>query len=102
LSFKKGLNLRIPAFARVRARNPDAHLAIVGPDNEGYGAKVRGWVTEHKLNEAVHFVDYLHGDDVTQAYVDADVLALPSYTENFGMTVAESLACGTPVVISAK
>lgn len=100
LNFKKGLDLLVPAFARVRERHPEARLAIIGPDNEGYGAKVRDWVSKYELNRAVHFVDYLHGDDVMQAYVDADVFALPSYTENFGMTVAESLACGTPVVIS--
>lgn len=100
LNFKKGLDLLIPAFAAVRARFPDAVLAIVGPDNEGYGAKVRGWVAEHRLQECVRFVDTLAGRAVLEAYVDADVFALPSYTENFGIVIAEAMACECPVVIS--
>ena len=79
---------------------PNAQLVIAGPENDDYGQKVRSWVRERGLESAVHFVGSLQGDDVVQAYVDADVFALPSYTENFGMTVAEAMACALPVVIS--
>jgi glycosyltransferase involved in cell wall biosynthesis len=100
LHFKKGLDLLIPAFDTVRKTIPDAQLVVVGPENDDYGQKVRGWVCERNLQDAVHFVGTLEGTDVIQAYVDADVFALPSYTENFGMTVAEAMACALPVVIS--
>lgn len=100
LHFKKGLDLLIPAFETLQRRVPDAQLVIAGPKNDDYGLKVRGWVRERGLQRAVHFVGSLHGDDVVQAYVDADVFALPSYTENFGMTVAEAMAYALPVVIS--
>ena len=100
LHFKKGLDLLIPAFDALRQRIPGVQLVIVGPENDDYGQKVRGWVRERGLDADVHFVGSLEGQDVVQAYVDADVFALPSYTENFGMTVAEAMACALPVVIS--
>lgn len=100
LHFKKGLDLLIPAFAQLQAKMPAAHLVIVGPDNDGYGINVRRWVSERKLQNAVHFTGPLYGSDIVQAYTDADVFVLSSYTENFGMTVVEAMACGVPVVIS--
>jgi glycosyltransferase involved in cell wall biosynthesis len=100
LHFKKGLDLLIPAFDTLRRNVPDAQLVIAGPENDDYGQQVRGWVRERGLQAAVHFIGPLQGADVVQAYVDADVFVLPSYTENFGMTVIEALACELPVVIS--
>lgn len=100
LHFKKGLDLLIPAFAALRRQIPDVQLVIAGPDNDDYGKQVRGWVQEHALNSSVHFIGALASDDTLKAYVDANVFVLPSYTENFGMTVIESMACGLPVVIS--
>jgi glycosyltransferase involved in cell wall biosynthesis len=100
INFKKGLDILIPAFAQTRSAVPGAKLAIVGPDNDGYGATVRKLVTENSLDDSVIFVDMLTGEQVREAFVDADIFSLPSYTENFGMTVIESLACATPVVIS--
>ncbi len=97
---KKGLDLLIPAFETIRRRIAGAQLAIVGPENDRFGQQVRAWVAKCGLTEAVHFVGHLDGADVIQAYVDADVFVLPSYTENFGLTVVEAMACALPVVIS--
>jgi len=100
INFKKGLDLLVSSFARVVEKFPDARLAIVGPDNEGYGVKVRRWCREEGIADKVVFVDHLDPEEVKQAYVDANVFVLPSYTENFGMTVVEAMACGCPVVVS--
>lgn len=100
LNFKKGIDLLIPAFAQIVQEMPSARLAIVGPDNEGYEAKIQGWVSELSVENEVVIVDYLEGEGVLEAYVDADVFVLSSYTENFGLTVIEAMACECPVIVS--
>ena len=42
------------------------------------------------------------GDDKLNAYRSADVYVLPTKTENFGITIAEALAAGTPVIVTTK
>lgn len=100
LSFVKGLDILVPAFARLASVIPEAHLAIVGPDTEGLGRDVRRWCCEHGIDSQVSFVNHIPPSETREAYVDADVFVLPSYTESFGMTVVEAMACGCPVVIS--
>ena len=100
INFKKGLDLLVPAFGRALLKYPDARLAVVGPDNEGYGSKVRRMCREQGIHDKVFFVDHIRPEKVKEAYVDADVFVLPSYTENFGLTVVEAMACGCPVIIS--
>lgn len=102
INFKKGLDLLVPAFGRVARQCPEARLAVVGPDNEGYCSNVRQWCEEQGIQHKVFFVDHLGIDKLKEAYVDADVFVLPSYTENFGLTVVEAMASGTPVIISDK
>jgi glycosyltransferase involved in cell wall biosynthesis len=100
LHHKKGLDLLVGAFDQLRCARPGARLLIAGPDATGYGQQVRAWADARGLADFVRFTGMLEGEDVPQAYVDADVFVLPSYSENFGMTVVEAMACQTPVVIS--
>ncbi|RMH35574.1 MAG: glycosyltransferase [Nitrospirae bacterium] len=100
IHFVKGLDILVDAFARVRKILPNAKLVIVGPDNDGYGREVQERVHRLDLQGEVIFTGALSGHELLQAYVDADVFVLTSYTENFGMTVVEAMACRTPVVIS--
>lgn len=96
---KKGLDLLIPAFASLEL--DDAMLVIAGPDSDdGYQARVERMAGEHGVAERLLFTGMLYGRDRIEAMVDADLFTLPSYQENFGIVVPESLAAGTPVVIS--
>lgn len=101
LNFKKGLDLLARAFGEIARRRPEAHLVLAGPD-DGYGPTVRRWLDAEGVLGRVTFTGMLLGRDKLAALRDADVFALPSYTENFGMAVVEAMACGIPVVISDR
>lgn len=95
---KKGLDLLIPAFARLKTT--DAQLVIAGPDHDGYQREIETLAERAGVHDRVHFLGMLIGRVKIAALTDADLLVLPSRQENFANVVIEALAVGTPVVIS--
>jgi glycosyltransferase involved in cell wall biosynthesis len=102
INFKKGLDILARAFAQVARDREDLHLVLAGPDNEGYGGRVRRWLAEGGVLEKTTFTGLLEGEERFAVMQEAEVFALPSYTENFGLVVAEAMASGVPVVISDR
>jgi glycosyltransferase involved in cell wall biosynthesis len=100
LNWKKGFDTLIPAFKEVIKKNPKAKLIIAGEDEGGYRDKIEKSVIENNLQEVVFFVGELDGDNKISAYLDSDVFVLPSYAENFAMTVLEAAQCSLPSVVT--
>lgn len=95
----KGLDLLLPAWRVVQNRFPNWKLRIVGPDNRGYLAQMKQLASDLGL-ERVEFSGVLYGKEKNLAFAQADLFVLPSYSENFGMTVAEALAAGTAAIVT--
>lgn len=95
----KGLPLLIQAWARLRPRG--WRLDIAGPDEAGYRAALEREVAAANLVEVVRFLGPVDGEAKEQAFADADLFVLPSYSESFGMAVGEALAHGLPVLTTA-
>ncbi len=102
INFKKGLDILAKAFGVVTRSRKDVHLVIAGPDNEGWGDKVRGWLNDEGLLGRTTFTGMLLGLEKLAVLRDADMFVLPSYSENFGIAVIEAMAAGLPVIISDK
>lgn len=100
LSHKKGLDVLVRAFAAVRREVPHARLAIVGPDDEGLTPELAALAAREGVADAVTFAGMVRGRDKLAALAAADVWALPSHSENFGIAVAEALAAGRSVVVA--
>src|SRR5262249_8956014 len=94
---KKGLDRLVRAWAKVEASHPGWQLRIVGPPEMDHDAELRALVETLKLNR-VSIEPPLYGEKKDVAFRKADFFVLPSLNENFAMTVAESLAAGTPVI----
>jgi len=94
---KKGLDRLLRAWAKVEAEIPGWRLRIVGPAEMGHDEALRALVKEFGLSR-VTIEDAIYGGDKLRAYRGADLFVLPTLNENFGLTVAESLAAGTPVI----
>ncbi len=99
---KKGCDLLIRAFARVASRASDLQLVMAGPDQTGWVPKLKSEADHLGIADRVHWPGMLQGAAKWGAFRGADAFVLPSHQENFGIVVAESLACGTPVLISDK
>jgi glycosyltransferase involved in cell wall biosynthesis len=100
INFKKGLDLLARAFGAVARRRQDVHLVIAGPDNEGWGGRVRTWLEAEGAEARTTFTGMLLGPERLAVLRDATLFALPSYSENFGLAVVEAMAAGLPVIIS--
>ena len=97
----KGIDLLLDAFSEIEKRIGQTKLAIVGPD-DGYRSHVKLKIETLGLSNRVLVVDALYGAQKLEAYVDSDILVLPSSYEIFGNVLLESLACGTPVVTTDR
>jgi glycosyltransferase involved in cell wall biosynthesis len=95
---KKGLPLLLEVWKKLGALRADWVLAIAGPDEGGHTAKLQGLVLEWGLEDSVKFLGPLFGEDKLAAYSLAQLFVLPSYSENFGVAVAEALAGAVPVI----
>jgi D-inositol-3-phosphate glycosyltransferase len=106
----KGIEVLLEAVGELLRRRPDLRrrmcLVVVGgaidPSDDGSEserlAELRRMVAEHGIVENVNFVGSLDQSELARYYAAADVCAVPSLTESFGLVALEAMACGTPVV----
>jgi len=94
----KRLDLLADAFGRVLQQHADAHLVIAGPDEDGHRAQVAPLFTP--FGDAVTWTGRVDETGKRELLNAAAVLVMCSDAESFGMSVAEAMAAGTPVVVT--
>lgn len=99
---KKGCDLLLPAFARVKCRYSDSVLIIAGDGSRDFVKRLQRETIRLGIEQNVTWTGFLEGEEKWKAFASADIFVLPSYSENFGIAVAEAMSCGIPVIISNR
>ncbi|WP_189360760.1 glycosyltransferase [Algibacter mikhailovii] len=105
MAHNKGYDLLIQALPTVFELCPEARLvAAIGSDNsnqDDQGVKtLKKLATELGVMDKIKWKSYIADEDLANVYRSANIFAMPSRYEPFGMVAIEAMACGTPSVIT--
>jgi glycosyltransferase involved in cell wall biosynthesis len=100
---KKGIELLIEAFSFLDYNLIDNYnIQIIGQGERDYIKFLNKLIKSKGLVHKIIISEPVYGDQKIKLLQDAYILILPSYSENFGNVIAESISCGTPVITTNK
>ena len=97
---KKRPDLLIEAFQQAIIQNSHCHLILAGSGDTEYTNCLQQLVAKNHLSDRVTFTGFVTGEQKNLILQGADIFVLPSYSENFGIAVAEAMAAGLPVIVT--
>ena len=104
----KGLDNLLRGFAEVVMKAKDLFLVIGGgskdpkPQEKSLRKELKRIIKKYELRNRVFFTRHIKDKDMASYYRKAKFFVLPSKFEPFGMTAAEAMACGTPLIVSKR
>ena len=95
---KKGIEILLDSLCRVREKIVGYKVKIAGEGDSAYVENLKKFCSENNLTDIVEFVGGVYGDDKWRLISNASVLVLPTYSENFGLVIAEAMSASVPVI----
>ena len=99
---KKGIEILFDAWKRIHSEFADWQLLVVGNGEAEYIQSLENRVECLGLKECINIIPPVFGNDKILLYQESALFCLPSYSENFGMVIAEAMSCGTPVITTTN
>ncbi len=82
------------------SKTPNLEVSLCGSGDAAYTESLVRRIEAKGLSSTITLVGFVEGEAKTRAFENADICILPSFSENFGMTVVEALSHGVPVIAS--
>lgn len=95
---KKGLNFLIEAASALKKELDGYKIVIAGEGDASYIETLKQMVLQAEVQNIVSFAGGVYEEEKWKLFRKADVFVLPTYSENFGIAIAEALGSGTPVI----
>jgi glycosyltransferase involved in cell wall biosynthesis len=99
---KKGADILIESFASTLAKDPQWRLVIAGPDQVGLRKALEALAARVGIANRIVWTGMVTGSLKWGALAASEMFVFPSHQENFGIVVAEAMACSLPVILSNK
>jgi len=100
LHYKKRPDLLIQALSQITVQSYDFHLILAGSGEPDYVNHLKKLVASVGLTKNTSFAGFVTGEDKNLLLQGSDIFVLPSFSENFGVAVAEAMAAGLPVIVT--
>jgi len=96
----KNLDSLLRAFAGVIVEHPSVVLWVAGDGEPTVLGGLRALAADLGIEQHVQWVGFAKGEFKQWLFSRANVFVLPSWSENFGLAVAEAMAAGVPVIVT--
>ncbi|MEW6491133.1 MAG: glycosyltransferase [Cyanobacteriota bacterium] len=97
---KKRPDLLLQALSKLATLNADFHLILAGSGDSDYLTYLTNLVSSLGLARRTTIPGFVTGVDKNLLLQGSDLFVLPSFSENFGIAVAEAMAAGLPVIVT--
>ncbi|MDJ0703902.1 MAG: glycosyltransferase, partial [Leptolyngbyaceae cyanobacterium MO_188.B28] len=101
LHYKKRPDLLLQALGQLAAQNYYFHLILAGSGEQSYLDYLQQLIVSLGLSARVTWAGFVTGLEKDCLLQGSDIFVLPSFSENFGIAVAEAMAAGAPVVVTS-
>jgi|TARA_B110000438_G_scaffold193533_1_gene185116 glycosyltransferase involved in cell wall biosynthesis len=97
---KKGLEILLESFAKIKKNHDKLFLVITGTGIKKYVDEIKQLAKKLEINDYVKFTGFISEEEKIELFKSAKIHVVTSHSDVHTTTAIESMACGTPVVIS--